>query len=86
LQTITEDAGSTGRIDLTVIHRGKVYVMEFKVVEGEAEGKALKQIRERRYFEKYLGKYEGVYLVGIEFSKKGKNIVGFEWESLLNPM
>jgi hypothetical protein len=80
LQTITEDAGSTGRIDLTVIHRGKVYVMEFKVVEGEAEGRALKQIREKRYFEKYLGKCAEIYLLGIEFSKEKRNIVGFEWE------
>jgi hypothetical protein len=82
LQTITEDAASTGRIDLTVIHRGKVYVMEFKVVEGEAEGRALQQIKERRYFEKYLGKYPEIYLMGIEFSKESRNIVGFEWESL----
>jgi hypothetical protein len=54
------------------------------VVEGEAEaeGKALKQIRERRYFEKYLGKYAEIYLLGIEFSQEKRNIINFEWERL----
>ncbi len=82
LNTITEDAGSKGRIDLTVIHRDRVFALEFKVVEREAEGRALQQIKERRYFEKYLGRYEGIYLIGIEFSKEKRNIVGFEWECL----
>jgi hypothetical protein len=55
-------------------------VIEFKVVEGEAEGRALQQIKERRYFEKYLGKYEEIYLMGIEFSQEKRNIINFEWE------
>jgi len=29
-----------------------------------------------------MGKYNEVYLIGIEFSKKDKNIVGFEWEKI----
>jgi len=57
-----------------------VYILEFKVVENEAEGSAIRQIREKRYYEKYLGKYNQIYLIGIEFSKSSKNIVCFQFE------
>jgi len=40
------------------------------------------QIKEKRYYEKYKGKYNDIYLIGIEFSKKDKSIVGFEWEKV----
>jgi len=42
----------------------------------------LSQIKEKRYFEKYVNKYSTVYLIGIEFSKKDRNIVSFDWERL----
>jgi len=69
-ETVAEDTTNKGRIDLTVIYNNKVYIIEFKVVEDQPENTALKQIEEKKYFEKYLGKYEEVYLIGIEFSKK----------------
>jgi len=49
-------------------------------VENEAEGTALRQIRDKRYYEKYMGKYNQIYLIGIEWSKSSKNIVSFEFE------
>ncbi len=55
-------------------------ILEFKVVEDTKEQKALNQIKEKRYYEKYIGKYQEIYLVGIEFSKKERNVVNFEWE------
>ena len=82
LRTIAEDATNTGRIDLTVLWESNAYVVEFKVVEDKAEGNALSQIKEKRYFEKYVNKYSSVYLIGIEFSKKDRNIVSFDWERL----
>ncbi|HXK70838.1 MAG TPA: AAA family ATPase [Caldisericia bacterium] len=82
LHTITEDATSVGRIDITVIYRGRVYILEFKVVDKDKEGGALKQIKERRYYEKYQGMYGDIYILGIEFSKEKRNIVNFEWEKL----
>jgi hypothetical protein len=30
-----------------------------------------------------MGRYKEIYLIGIEFSKKDKNIVGFELEKFL---
>jgi len=80
LSTIAEDTTNVGRIDLSVIYGDKVYILEFKVVENEAEGSAIRQIREKRYYEKYLGKYNQIYLIGIEFSKSSKNIVCFQFE------
>jgi hypothetical protein len=83
LNVIAEDNTNKGQIDLSVLSDDSVYIIEFKVVEDKEEGNALKQIKEKRYYEKYMGKYQEIYLIGIEFSKKDKNIVGFKWEKVL---
>jgi len=80
LNVIAEDNTNKGQIDLSVFNQNSVYIIEFKVVEDKEEGMALKQIKEKRYYEKYIGKYQEIYLIGIEFSKEKKNIVSFEWE------
>jgi len=82
LNVIAEDNTNKGQIDLSVFNQDSVYIIEFKVVEDKEEGMALKQIKDKRYYEKYMGKYQEIYLIGIEFSKKDKNIVGFEWEKV----
>ncbi|MGA1863056.1 ATP-binding protein [Deferribacter thermophilus] len=82
LYVIAEDTTNLGRIDLTVIWEGRVYVIEFKVVDDGAENKGLNQIKEKRYFEKYQSKYCEIYLIAIEFSREDRNIVSFEWEKL----
>ena len=80
LEIRVEDSTSVGRIDLSILSEDAVYILEFKVVEDKEEYKALKQIKEKRYYEKYKDKE--VYLIGIEFSKEKKNIVSFEWEKV----
>jgi len=82
LNVIAEDNTNKGQIDLSVFNQDSVYIVEFKVVEDKEEHSALKQIKEKKYYEKYIGKYNDIYLIGIEFSKKDKNIVGFEWEKV----
>lgn len=78
---IPEDITSEGRIDLTVLFGDRAYIMEFKVVEAEEErGRALEQIKAKRYHEKYLGKVREVYLLGVEFGREEKQIVHFVWE------
>ncbi|MFC0667018.1 PD-(D/E)XK nuclease domain-containing protein [Azotobacter chroococcum] len=52
-------------------------MFEFKVVELVPEGKALQQIRERGYAEKY---HTPIHLIGVEFSRKSRSVVGFEVE------
>jgi hypothetical protein len=77
-----EDFTNFGRIDMTVLFGGQVFLFEFKVVELNPAGKALQQIKDMRYFEKFMSRGEPVHLIGVEFSKASRNIVGFEVETL----
>ncbi len=52
------------------------------MVEIEPEGRAIEQIKKMRYWEPFLGKAREIYLIGVEFSKEERNIVGFEWEKV----
>jgi len=61
-----------GRIDAVVRVPGYVYVFEFKIRSSSA--KAMEQIREKRYHERYLGSGDKVILVGAGFSLKTRNI------------
>jgi len=54
-----------------------------KVIGLEREGKAIKQIKEKRYWEKYLGRGLNIYIMGVEFSKEKRNIVGFDVEKVV---
>jgi len=83
LEVRVEDATNQGRLDMAVLFEGRCYLFEFKVVESEAEGKALLQLKEKRYFEKYQGRCEKIFLIGVEFSKRERNIVFFEVEEIL---
>lgn len=73
-----EDATNKGCIDMTVLFNGQVYLFEFKVVEMTPAGKALQQIRDRRYAEKYRARGEPIHLIGVEFSRESRSVVGFE--------
>ncbi len=77
-----EDATSRGRIDMAVLFNAQVYLFEFKVVELTPEGRALQQIKDKGYADKYQGRNEPVHLIGVEFSRSSRNIVGFEVETL----
>jgi hypothetical protein len=43
---------------------------------------ALQQIRDMRYADKYRAMGCPIHLVGVEFSKTDRNIVGFEVETI----
>ncbi|MCX6074250.1 MAG: AAA family ATPase [Campylobacterales bacterium] len=76
VETIGEDVTNKGRIDLTLKLPNALYIMEFKT-----DGKdALAQIKERKYYEKYTSSNLPIYLVGIEFDIKEKNVSRLEWE------
>ena len=85
----TEEPTNKGRIDLTMRVPSKTtgelitYVCEFKVVEKAGEvNAALEQIKARGYAEKFDGE---VWLVGIEFGKAERNVVGFAGEKISPP-
>lgn len=50
------------------------------MVELTPKGKALAHIKANGYAGKYRQRGEPMYLIGVEFSKKNPNIVGFEVE------
>ncbi|MHB8948428.1 MAG: PD-(D/E)XK nuclease domain-containing protein, partial [Rhodoferax sp.] len=77
-----EDATNFGRVDMAVLFQGQVLLFEFKVVELNPAGKALQQIKDMGYCEKYRARGEPIHLIGVEFSKATRNIVGFDVESL----
>jgi hypothetical protein len=77
-----EDPTNKGRIDMTVLFDGQVFLFEFKVVELNPAGAALQQIKTQGYADKYQARGEPIHLIGVEFSKASRNIVGFEVESL----
>ncbi|GAB2949448.1 ATP-binding protein [Aquaspirillum soli] len=77
-----EDITNKGRIDMAVLFNQQVYLFEFKVVEATPQGKALQQLQDREYAEKYRSRGEPIHLIGIEFSREQRNVVGFEWVTL----
>ncbi|MDS4031948.1 MAG: AAA family ATPase [Candidatus Contendobacter sp.] len=80
LTVIPEDVTNHGRIDLTIQWAGRAWLLEFKVVELSEPGRALEQIQARGYHQKYAG--QPVTLIGMEFSRAERNLVGFEWRRM----
>ena len=80
LTVIPEDVTDHGRIDLTVKFHGHIYLFEFKVVELAPEGRALQQIKDKGYADKYRAEGLPIHLIGVEFSRKERNVVRFEVE------
>lgn len=77
-----EDSTNHGRIDMTVFFKDQVFLFEFKVVELAPAGRALSQIKSQGYADKFKARGEPIHLIGVEFSKATRNIVGFEVETL----
>ena len=75
-----EDSSSQGRLDMAVRVGRRVYLFEFKVRERSGPGTALAQLKAKSYADKYRHLGLPVHLVGVEFSRKTKNVEGFEFE------
>ncbi len=68
-----EEPGNLGRVDAILESRRKIFVMEFKMGKG-GEKKALAQIKDRKYHEKYIGGEKEIVLVGISFDEETRNL------------
>jgi hypothetical protein len=82
LDIILEDSSNQGRLDMAVRCNGHLYLFEFKVVELVSSGAALEQIKERGYADKYRAEGLPIHLIGVEFSRDRRSVVGFEVENL----
>ncbi|MDP2100557.1 MAG: PD-(D/E)XK nuclease domain-containing protein, partial [Methylobacter sp.] len=83
LDIILEDVTNFGRIDMTVKFNDTIYLFEFKVVELVPNGKALEQLIAKNYAQKYQHLKQVIHLIGVEFSKETRSVVGFDVSSLV---
>ena len=74
----TELLSSKGRLDMAVIYRDKVYVMEFKVGKGAED--AISQIKQKGYADRFRAEGKRVILCGISFNEKDKKIEDIRFE------
>ncbi|MCX8026260.1 MAG: ATP-binding protein, partial [Thermodesulfovibrionales bacterium] len=76
-----EDATNKGKVDMTVLMKDKVLIFEFKVIDLVKDPtSALEQIKKKGYAEKYKSLNLPIYLIGIEFDSREKNIVSYLYE------
>ncbi len=78
---VAEDVTSKGRLDLAIRVMDKVYLLEFKVVEKEEES-ALQVLKSKGYEEKYKATAREIYLLGLDFSERERNLINFQWEKV----
>lgn len=81
-----EDATSHGRADMVVLTGGRVFVLEFKMADGNNDTEtaldaAMAQMRDRGYAEKYRGRGEPVHLAGVAWGREARNILQIRAES-----
>ena len=78
--------------ELEFTFKGRCYILEFKVKELSSGNRALEQLKEKKYHEKYVnhksmylgsGEIREIYLVGVELNKTDRNITDFAWERVL---
>jgi len=67
-----EISTNIGRIDAVVKTRKGIFLFEFKLRDTAAA--ALRQIREKRYFERFLDDGRPITLIGAAFAEKERNI------------
>ncbi|HPD77643.1 MAG TPA: AAA family ATPase [Spirochaetota bacterium] len=68
----------SGRIDMVVEVKNKVYIFEFKC--NQSAEKAIEQIKQKRYCESFRSTAKEIYLVGINFDMEKRNIAQYKWE------
>lgn len=70
-----EVATNDGRIDCTITTQERIYIIEFKLNDNEAT--ALRQIEEKKYYQKFLHGGKAIILIGASFDMEQRNISGW---------
>jgi hypothetical protein len=76
----TEALTSHGRMDIAVEFKDKVYIVELKCNQAAAE--AIRQIHQKRYYEKYLQSGRKIHLMGINFDTSERRVKDWRFETL----
>jgi len=66
-----EVSTNIGRIDEVVELNNGVFIFEFKLTSKE---EAMRQIKQKRYFDKYKIKNKPIFLIAVGISKEDRNI------------
>ena len=80
LDVRVEECTSRGRLDMAVLFNGQVWLFELKTVGKAPEGRALAQIEEKGYADKYRHLGQPIHLIGVEFSREERNLAAFTVE------
>ena len=70
------------KIDFSINFENTIFIIELKV--EDIGKKAIEQIKERKYEEKYLSKFKSIFLIGLNFSKKKKNLESWDVEKIFS--
>lgn len=76
----TEVLSSIGRLDIIVEFSDLLYIIELKCDQNSEI--AIKQIIEKRYYEKYMSGDKSIYLIGINFDSQKRTIGDWKWGRL----
>ena len=74
----TELLSSKGRLDMAVIFKNRVYVLEFKVGKGADD--AIMQIKQKGYADRFRAEGKKVILCGISFDDKSREVQDIRFE------
>ncbi len=74
---IAEDNTNTGQMDLTIILPDKILILEFKLKKNGDSASAIKQIKDKKYADKYVSDEKPIYLLGISFDHETRNVHNF---------
>jgi hypothetical protein len=77
---IVEEATNIGRIDAVIQTKKHIFVIEMKI--NDLASNALKQIKQKKYYQKYQQQKKEIILVGISFDTKQGNIAEIKHELL----
>ena len=79
-EIVIEEVTNIGRIDAVLQTPSHVYVIEFKL--DKSAQKALEQIKNQKYAEKYKLLKKPIVAIGLVFDSKTRNIVEYAWEKV----
>jgi hypothetical protein len=81
----SEVSVNTGRVDSVVETNDSVYIFEFKIESknnNESVDNAIKQIKEKKYADRYLATKKEIFIIGASFDTEKRNISQWKFEIL----
>lgn len=79
-EVASEVMTSRGRIDMTFIVKNKIFIFEFKIDRNAAS--AISQIKEHKYYQKYISPHRKIVFIGANFDTQNKVISDWLLEEL----